>query len=302
MSGPLRILSKGIDMTRRDIVTAIPTSFHADGSLDLDGSRSIFRYVGESGNEGAFVLGTTGEFPAVDDDEFAQLIRTAVEELAGRMRVIAHVGQPSAYEAVRRVKIAKDAGVTEFAALTPYYLPAAESAVYDYFVQVAEAVGDGALYVYIYPRRSGITVSPELLARLAQLPAVVGAKVSELSLDELAAYRAVVPGDFILYTGADKDLVAAGQVGAQGVVSGVSSVLPKPFRALAAAADTGDAQKIADAQAAVDDIVSIIGGDMARMKAAYRSMGVADGTCRMALMQPDEAALAEIERVIATYR
>ena len=92
MSGSLRILSKGIDMTRRDIVTAIPTSFHADGSLDLDGSRSIFRYAGDSGNEGAFVLGTTGEFPAFDDDALAQLICAEAEELAGRMRGIDQVG------------------------------------------------------------------------------------------------------------------------------------------------------------------------------------------------------------------
>lgn len=289
-------------MTRRDIVTAIPTSFHPDGSLDMDGSRAIFRYVGESGNEGAFILGTTGEFPAVDDEEFTQLVTAAVEELDGRMRVIVHVGQPSAYEAVRRVRIARDRGVTEFAALTPYYLPATEDAVYDYFAQIADAVGDGSLFIYVYPKRSGIDVSVDLMVRLAELGPVVGAKLSELSLDEIAAYRAVVPTDFVLYTGADKDLVAAGDVGAQGVVSGVSSVLPKPFRALAAAADSGDSAAIAVAQQAVDDVVSVIGGDMARMKAAYRSLGIADGVCRMALVAPDAQAVVAIERVLATYR
>lgn len=289
-------------MTRRDIVTAIPTSFRADGTLDVDGSRDIFRYVARSGNEGGFVLGTTGEFPAVDDDEFATLVELAVTELSPAMRVIVHVGQPSAYEAVRRVRVARGLGATEFAALTPYYLPATEEAVYDYFAQVADAVGDGSLYVYVYPKRSGISVSPELLARLAQLPSVVGAKVSELSLEELAAYRGVVPDEFVLYTGADRELVAAGDAGAQGVVSGVSSVLPGPFRALARAADSGDAGVLARAQAAVDDVVSVIGGDMARMKAAYRHMGVADGVCRMALTPPDDAAIAEIERVVAAYR
>ena len=289
-------------MTRRDIVTAIPTSFHRDGSLDLEGSRSIFRYVAGSGNEGAFVLGTTGEFPAVDDAEFEALVAAALAELGGSMRVIVHVGQPSAYEAVRRVQIAKRLGATEFAALTPYYLASPEEAVYDYFAAVADAVGDGSLYVYVYPRRSGIQVSPELMARLAELPAVVGAKVSELELADISAYRAVVPQDFIIYTGADRDLVAAGQAGAQGVVSGVSSVLPKPFRDLAAAADGGDATALRSAQAAVDDVVSVIGGDMARMKAAYRAMGVADGVCRMALVEPDGDAVAAIERVLTTYR
>lgn len=289
-------------MTRRDIVTAIPTSFLADGSLDEEGSRSIFRYVARSGNEGAFVLGTTGEFPAVDDAEFEIIVRAALDELSASMRVIVHVGQPSTFEAVRRVKIARELGATEFAALTPYYLWAAEEAVYEYFRSISEAVGDGTLFVYIYPKRSGIEVSPALLARLAELSNVIGAKVSELSLAELAAYRAAVPAEFVLYTGADRDLVAAGEAGAQGVVSGVSSVFPAPFRALVAAADRGDEAEIARAQAAVDDVVDVIGGDMARMKAAYRRLGIAHGVCRMALTEPDDAVLRDIDRVVATYR
>ncbi|WP_309066894.1 dihydrodipicolinate synthase family protein [Microbacterium sp.] len=288
-------------MTRYDILTAIPTAFHRDGSLDPEGSRAIFRYVGQSGNEGAFVLGTTGEFPAVDVDEFTALVSAAMEELADRMRVIVHVGRPSAFEAVRLVGVARALGVREFAALTPYYLRSTDDAVFDYFRQVSDAVGDGRLYVYVYPARSGNPVSPELLARLAELPNVVGAKVSELSLDDLAAYRAVVPEDFDLYTGADRDLVAAVRVGAQGVVSGVSAVTPKPFRALADAARSGDATAVAAAQDAVDEVVALIGGDMARMKEGYRVLGVTDAHCRMAIAEPDDAGREEVARVVRAH-
>lgn len=288
-------------MTRYDILTAIPTAFHRDGSLDLEGSRAIFRYVGSSGNEGAFVLGTTGEFPAVDVEEFRALVSAAVEELADRMRVIVHVGRPSAFEAVRLVQIARELGATEFAALTPYYLRSTDDAVFEYFGQVSDAVGDGRLYVYVYPARSGNPVSPELLVRLAALPNVVGAKVSELSLDDIAAYRAVVPADFELYTGADRDLIAAVEVGAQGVVSGVSSVTPKPFRALADAGREGDEAALAAAQSAVDEVVASIGGDMARMKEGYRVLGVTDAYCRMAIAEPDEAGREEVARVVRAH-
>nr|WP_205828710.1 dihydrodipicolinate synthase family protein [Microbacterium sp. B19(2022)] len=283
-------------------MTAVPTAFRRDGSLDLEGSRAIFRFVGDSGNEGAFILGTTGEFPAVDVAEFTALVAAAVEELQDRMRVIVHVGQPSTFEAVRLVEIAKRLGVTEFAALTPYYLKSTEDAIFDYFRAVSDAVGDGRLYVYIYPARSGNTVSPELLVRLAELPNIVGAKLSELSLDEIAAYRAVVPADFELYTGADRDLIAAVDAGAQGVVSGVSSVTPKPFRALADAGRSGDAEAIAVAQAAVDDVVSLIGGDMARMKEAYRVLDVVDAYCRMAIAEPTDAERTAVAEVVAAHR
>ncbi|WP_206475634.1 dihydrodipicolinate synthase family protein [Microbacterium sp. KRD172] len=289
-------------MTRYDILTAIPTAFHRDGSLDLDGSRAIFRYVGESGNEGAFVLGTTGEFPAVDVTEFTALVEAALAELADRMRVVVHVGQPSAFEAVRLTRIARELGATEFAALTPYYLRSTDDAVFDYFQGVSDAVGDGRLYVYIYPARSGNPVSPELLVRLSALPNVVGAKISELSLDDIAAYRAVVPEDFELYTGADRDLIAAVEVGAQGVVSGVSSVTPKPFRALADAGRSNDPAAIAAAQADVDEVVSLIGGDMARMKEGYRVLGVTDAYCRMAIAEPTDAERADVAQVVARHR
>ncbi len=276
-------------MSNYNILTAIPTAFDRCGALDIDGTREIFRYVAKSGNEGAFVLGTTGEFPAVDADEFRQIVGAAIDELSAAMRVIVHVGRPSTFEAVRLVQIARELGATEFAALTPYYLKASDAAMYDYFAALADAVGDGRLYVYVYPARSGNPVSPALLARLAEIPQVVGAKASELTLDEIAAYRAAVPHDFELYTGADRDLIAATDVGAQGVVSGVSSVTPKPFRALADAGRAGDEAAIARAQTDVDAVVGLIGGDMARMKEAYRVLGVVDAYCRMSLDEPDAA-------------
>lgn len=288
-------------MTRFDILTAIPTAFHRDGSLDLDGSRAIFSFVAQSGNEGGFVLGTTGEFPAVNTAEYTELVAAALAELAPVMRVIVHVGQASAYEAVERVRIAAELGATEFAALTPYYLPATEESVFGYFEAVSRAVGDGRLYVYIYPARSGNEVSAALLARLAQLPNIVGAKVSELPLATIAEYRAAVPADFELYTGADRDLIAAVGVGAQGVVSGVSSVTPKPFRALADAGRAGDQPAIDAAQKAVDEVVSLIGGDMARMKEAYRVLGVTDASCRMAIAEPTDEQRADVKRVVRAH-
>lgn len=289
-------------MTRYDILTAVPTAFHSDGALDLEGSRAIFRFVAESGNEGAFVLGTTGEFPAVDATEFAAIVEAALGELKDRMRVVVHVGQPSTFEALRLVEIAKGLGATEFAALTPYYLKATDDSIFDYYAALSAAIGDGRLYVYIYPARSGNPVSVDLLVRLAELPNIVGAKISELSLDDIAAYRAAVPADFDLYTGADRDLIAAVQAGAQGVVSGVSSVTPKPFRALADAGRSGDAAAIASAQAAVDDVVSLIGGDMARMKEAYRVLDVVDTHCRMAIAEPTDAERAAVAQVVTAHR
>lgn len=288
-------------MATRDIITAVPVAFHPDGALDLDGSRAILRYVAASGNEGAFVMGTTGEFPALTFEERGLLTAASVEELAPHMRVIVHVGAPSLREVLALIDQAREAGVTEIAVITPYYLPASDGALREFFAAVSAASDGLAVYVYVYRKRTGNFVSTELMAELAVLPNIVGAKVSEEPLEQFAAYRAVVPDDFVLYTGADRDLGKIGDYGAQGVVSGISSVFPKPFRELAEAVESGDAERIASAQKAVDDVVDTVAGDIARMKAAYALLGVKAGVPRMAIEAPAADVLAELGRVAALH-
>ncbi len=288
-------------MPARDIITAVPVAFHDDGSLDMDGSRAILRYVAASGNEGAFVVGTTGEFPSLSFAERAELVVASVEELSPHMRVIAHVGASSLYETLNLLQQAREAGVTEVAVVTPYYLPVSDRMLYDFYTAVSAAADGLSVFIYLYRKRTGNFISTELMARLARLPHIVGVKISEESLEQIAAFRAAVPDSFTIYTGADRDLGRAADAGAQGVVSGVSSVLPKPFRALAAAAEGGAARQRTEAQAAVDAVVDAVAGDMGRMKAVYRMLGIPAGTTRMAIEPPSEQVLAELQRAVELY-
>ncbi|AXG81575.1 dihydrodipicolinate synthase family protein [Streptomyces paludis] len=288
-------------MVTRDIITAVPVAFRDDGSLDLAGSRAILRHVAASGNEGAFVVGTTGEFPALSHSERGELVAASVEELSPHMRVVVHVGAASLFEVLALLDQARRAGATEVAVITPYYLPATDTALLDFYRRIAESATGLDVYVYVYRRRTGNFVTPSLMTKLAALPNIVGAKVSEEPLEQIAEYRSVVPSDFVLYTGADRQLGSAAGFGAQGVVSGVSSVLPKPFRALVAALASGDPAATAAAQAAVDDAVDAVAGDMGRMKAVYSLLGVPAGTTRMAMEPPSKEVLARLAQVVERY-
>lgn len=291
-------------MTRRDILTAVPTAFHENGDLDLEGSRAILDYVAQSGNEGAFVLGTTGEFAAMTREERRVVMDAALEILSPVMRVVVHVGAPSTYESLQLVDDVRESGGTEIAALTPFYLPATEEVLYNHFAAISEAAGtEMKVWIYVFRARTGNWVTEELMARLAQLPNVVGAKISGESAEQVAAYRRAVPADFVLYTGADRELAQVTNSGdAQGVVSGISSLLPKPFRELVHAADSGDAEREATAQSAVDDAVAVLTGDPARMKQAYRELGIPAGFPRMGTENITPALQQEIARVVAAYR
>ncbi|MCU1408372.1 MAG: 4-hydroxy-tetrahydrodipicolinate synthase [Microbacteriaceae bacterium] len=288
-------------VTQPDIITALPVAFHRDGALNLDGTREIFRKAARSGVQGGLVLGTTGEFVALSFEERGQIVQVAALELAP-IRCIVHVGAASLYEVLRLITQARDAGVQEIAVLTPFYLPVTDAEMLRFYAAVSDASAGLQVYVYVFRARTGNFISAELMARIATLPNIVGAKVSDEPLDRLAEYRAVVPDDFIIYTGGDRDIARAAQYGAQGVISGIASTLPKPFTDIAALLGSGaDEAALAAAQEAVDDAVDTVRGDMARMKAALRMQGVDAGWPRMAIEEPDAASLADLERAVTLY-
>jgi 4-hydroxy-tetrahydrodipicolinate synthase len=286
---------------RPDIITALPTSFRPDGSLNLEGTREVFRKAAASGVQGGFVLGTTGEFVSLSYEERGSVVRLAVEELVG-VRCIIHVGAASLFEVLRLIDQAREAGAREIAVITPFFLPVTDRELLRFYTAVSDASEGLDVYVYVFQARTGNFVSASLMAELAGLPNVVGAKISDEPLSRLADYRAVVPDDFILYTGSDRDIARVAEYGAQGVVSGIASTLPKPFTDIASLLDAGaEEDALVVAQQAVDDAVDTVQGDMARMKAALRMQGIDAGWPRMSLQEPNEGELADLRRAVDRY-
>lgn len=282
------------------VLVALPTAFLADGSLDLEGSKAAAALVAASKADGAFVAGTTGEFPALEPEERTALF-AAVREALGSKRLVGHIGAGSLRQSLRALEDAKAVGITEFAALTPYYLPSSPTATYDYFKGLSDASDGVRIYVYLFEARSTTPVTPAELAELAKLPGLVGAKLSGVSLEKAIEYRAATPDDFEIFTGNDADFPVVGENGLDGVVSGVSSVFPESFDRMISALASGDADAISAAHSEVLDVVTVIAGDIARIKTGLIERGVEAGTVRMAIEAPDADARAEISRAIAAY-
>jgi 4-hydroxy-tetrahydrodipicolinate synthase len=284
-----------------DIITALPTAFHSDGSVNLGGTREIFRKAAASGVQGGLALGTTGEFVSLSFTERGQIVDIAVEEFAG-LRCIVQVGAASLFEVRRLIDQARTGGATEIAVMTPFFLPVTDAEMLRFYAAVATASEGLDVYVYVFRARTGNFVSAQLMAQIARLPNIVGAKISDEPLTRIAEYRAVVPEDFVIYTGSDRDIARVAEYGAQGVISGIASALPKPFTDIAALLiDGADSAALAAAQLDVDDAVDTVQGDMARMKAALRMQGIDAGWPRMSLEEPDAAGLADLERAVRRY-
>jgi 4-hydroxy-tetrahydrodipicolinate synthase len=282
------------------VLVALPTIFTPDGDLDLDGATAVAALVAASRADGAFVAGTTGEFPALEASERIALFSAAQQALGGK-RLIAHIGAGSTRQALELMAEAQTIGISEFAALTPYYLPSSPAATYEHFARISAAAAGSRIYVYLFEQRTTTHVTPNELARIAELPGIVGVKLSGIPLDLVLEYRAATPDDFEVFTGNDADFPVVGSHGIDGVVSGVASVFPETFDRMIDALVSGDADAIAAAHAEVLDVVTVISGDIQRIKIGLDLRGVGGTPVRMAIEEPSAGVLAELKRAVEAY-
>ncbi|RCK68249.1 dihydrodipicolinate synthase family protein [Desertihabitans brevis] len=272
------------------VISALPTPFDTDLEVDEPAFRELLRRLPEPHRD-VLVAGTTGEFPALTDAERVHLFRVATEEL-GPDRVVAHVGAASLHQALALTAAAAELGLTRVALLTPYYLPVEEQQVVDFFGEFSARQPGLATYAYLFPERTGATVTPAALATIAGLDHVRGIKVSGSANDHLAGYRAALRADQELYTGDDRRLLTITGVGGTGVVSGCFPVLPQPF--LEAVRQPGDAA----AQPAVDRVVDVLGPSIARQKLALARQTGRPWRARMSMPALGEEVRREIEALV----
>lgn len=185
-----------------EVLTAIVTPFHADGTLDVQGFRTLARHLVENGSDGIVVTGTTGEAPTLTDSERVALYEAAVEEVGAEASVIAGTGTYSTAHSIHLTQLADEAGVHGVLVVTPYYNKPPQRGIVAHFERVAAAT---ALPVVAYniPSRVVVNIEPETISRLAEIDNVVAVKQAKPEPDEA---RHVVESGLDLYAG-DDDLI-----------------------------------------------------------------------------------------------
>jgi 4-hydroxy-tetrahydrodipicolinate synthase len=280
------------------VIAAVPTPFTPAGELDLATAGKLLRRVAQSGVDGLFIAGTTGEFGALTAAERIALIEAALAT-AGPGQVIAHTGAAALTEAVSLTRAALAAGARTVAAITPFGLPPGDDRVAQYYQAVAAAAAGAAVYVYIFPGATGTEITAGQLAGLSAIPGLAGAKVSGAGPDVIESYVAAVPGSFPVLSGNDAEFAAVAAAGAAGVVSGLASAVPEPFVAMARALGRADAAATARAQALIDQVAAAIGADIPALKLALSLRGLPVGPARQVPAEPDPATRERLVKLCA---
>ena len=214
-------------------ITALATPFTAAGEIDFSAWQRLIAMQLAGGSAGVVVAGSTGEAAALSDDEYARLLGSAVQQIGGRMRVLAGTGLSNTAKTIAQTRLARDGGANAALVVTPPYVRPTQPGLVAHYLAVAEQ-GGLPLVLYNVPGRTGCDLQPETVAQLCGHENIVGLK--EARGDE-ARWNALYPlrsAGFALLSGDDPTFVRAMRGGADGVISVASNVLQRTFARLCA--------------------------------------------------------------------
>jgi 4-hydroxy-tetrahydrodipicolinate synthase len=217
--------------------TALVTPFKG-GKVDYAALELLIEEQIKSGVTGLVPVGTTGESPTLNFDEHIQVIDFFAKQASKRCQIIAGTGANSTDEAIHLSKLAAEIdGVDATLQVTPYYNKPSGEGLYRHFSEVADKSGI-PIVLYNVPGRTGMEIPLGVVARLAEHPLVIGIKEAGGSVDRVSALRSVC--ELTILSGDDSLTLPMMAVGARGVISVASNLIPAEISAMAAMALQGD--------------------------------------------------------------
>jgi 4-hydroxy-tetrahydrodipicolinate synthase len=283
-----------------DVITAMATPFDREGRLDERRAADLARRLAEHGSESLVVAGTTGESPTLSDQEKVSLFRIVKEAVGERAKVIAGTGTNDTAHSIHLTKEAARAGADGILLVNPYYNRPSQDGLYAHFRAVAEATSLPVI-LYNIPGRTGVNCLPETVARLAEVPNIVGIKEATGSLDQASDVRQRTPRDFLIYSGDDSLTLPMLAVGGTGVVSVASHLAGEEIGQMIRAFAAGDTATALSLHLRLWPLFKVlfITTNPVPLKAALRMAGFDAGTPRLPLVEATPKEQEQIRTVLA---
>ena len=281
--------------------TALVTPMH-DGAIDYAALEALIAQQAAGGTAALIVCGTTGEGATLTAREHEDLFRFAAEKAAGRMKIVAGIGSNDTAGALEMAKRAEAAGADGLLMVTPYYNKTTQAGLIKHFTYVADRSAL-PLILYNVPSRTGVGVTPETYAILAGHDNIAGVKEASGSIGEFARTVALCGDRVTFYSGNDSDTVAMMALGAKGVISVASNLVPDVVARLCALCLSGD---YAAASALNRQYMDLFAGLFTEVnpipvQTAMALMGLCSGEMRLPLVPMGKAHKKALEEVLIRH-
>ena len=278
---------------------ALPTPFDAEGAIDVAAFERLCDRQIQMGATALVVCGTTGEAPTLRPAEHHVLVRIAVDVARGRVPVIAGAGCNSTAHAIELTKDAEAGGADAILSVVPYYNKPVQNGLYAHFRAIAESTGL-PIILYDVPSRTACALADDTVARLAEIPNIIGLKDATADISRPARLRRQVGAEFRLLTGDDATALGFLAQGGNGCISVTSNLAPGLCRSMFLAHRQG---QIAQAQR-LADIAGQLTAALFRetspspLKYALSLLGLMSPTVRLPLVEPSEQTRAEVAAIV----
>lgn len=208
--------------------TALLTPF-ANGEIDLPALRQLVEFQVENGVDALIANGTTGEPSTMTDDEWALVLKTVVEQAAGRVPVIAGTGGNNTAAVIQKAKLAKELGANAQLCVTPYYNKTTQAGLVAHYQAIARNT-ELPVIIYNVPSRTGLNVLPETLAILAEEENIIAVKEASANMIQIMDMMHLCSDKIDFYSGSDELIAPFMAMGGKGVISVLSNLVPAQVR------------------------------------------------------------------------
>jgi len=279
--------------------TALVTPFTRGGELDDAAVRRLGRRQIDAGVHFLCPCGTTGENPTLSDAERLRIVEILVDESGGRVPVLAGAGGYDTKEVIHTAREMARRGASGFLSVTPYYNKPTQEGLYQHYRAFAESTSL-PIVVYNVPGRTGVNVEVATLARLAEIPNIVGVKEASGNVSQMCEVCRAVPPDFIVLSGDDALTLPLMAVGGHGIVSVASNEIPAEMVRMVEAAERNDFAAARASHARILPLMSInfVESNPQPVKSAMAAMGLLEEVYRLPMVAPNPESKAKIARVL----
>ena len=285
------------------VLPAIITPFKRNSamSLDIAGLERNIEFLLASGVHGIVPCGSTGESATLTFEEHEKVIRVTVENVNGKVPVLAGTGSNNTAEAIKLTKAAKDIGADGVLVISPYYNKPNRSGLVKHYTKLADL--DIPVVVYNVPGRTGQNLEPDLIAELAQHPNIVGVKEASGNIGQISRIiEETQDEDFSVISGDDNITLPILALGGAGVISVSANVDPGRMVAMYEAMQCGDYQKALVLHFAMAPLLRsmFIDTNPIPVKKAVELIGMAGGPVRLPLDELDAKKTEQLRKVLST--
>jgi len=284
------------------VMTALVTPFK-NGQIDEDAFRGHLERQIEAGVDGVIPAGSTGEAATLSVAEHKHIIKITVQQVAGRVPVIAGTGSNNTAESILLSQAAKDLGADAVLLISPYYVKPSQEGIFQHYKAIADAVHIPQI-LYNVPSRTASNIMPETVARLSRVANIVGIKDATADLAQLTRTMIACEDRLEFYSGDDATVMPFMVLGGSGVISVVSNIAPKSMKAITQAVKAGDLDTAKELHFAMLSLIDamFVESNPIPVKAACALLGWMSGDLRLPLTTLEAPQIQALKQVMSDFQ